>query len=443
MLKHAILLADTALFVALLNFLPFEQDVTTGLSLLTFIAILWLTEAIHISITALLVPVLAIALGVFNTSTALSNFANPIIFLFLGGFALASALHRQEIDKAIANWVLNIANGRLGVAVFLLFVVTAGLSMWISNTATVAMMLPLVLGMLSQLDKEHHASTWVFTLLGIAYCASIGGMATLIGSPPNAIAAAETGITFMQWMQKALPLTLLLLPVAVAVVYWTTKPDLAVRVHIDKKPIIWDKHKKTTLAIFATTVFCWVFSSPLNRWLGGLSDFDALIAVAAMLALAISRVVEWKDIEQTTDWGVLILFGGGLCLSAVLKETNTSLFLGQTIGELTGSAGSLIALMMIIGFVVFLTEFASNTASAALLIPVFTGLSPSLGIDPVVIATIIAISASCAFMLPVATPPNALVFGTGYVPQRTMMKTGLRLNLICIAVLTLYTWLFW
>lgn len=443
MIKHAILLADTALFVALLNFLPFEQDVTTGLSLLTFIAILWLTEAIHISITALLVPVLAIALGVFNTSTALSNFANPIIFLFLGGFALASALHRQEIDKAIANWVLNIANGRLGVAVFLLFAVTAGLSMWISNTATVAMMLPLVLGMLSQLDKEHHASTWVFTLLGIAYCASIGGIATLVGSPPNAIAAAETGITFMQWMQKALPLTLLLLPVAVAVVYWTTKPDLAIRVHIDKKPIIWDKHKKVTLAIFATTVFCWVFSSPLNRWLGDFSDFDALIAVAAMLALAISRVVEWKDIEQTTDWGVLILFGGGLCLSAVLKETNTSLFLGQTIGELTGSAGPLIALAMIIGFVVFLTEFASNTASAALLIPVFTGLSPSLGIDPVVIATIIAISASCAFMLPVATPPNAIVFGSGHVPQRTMMKTGLRLNLICIAVLTLYTWLFW
>src|SRR5690554_5717704 len=152
--KRSIFVANTLLFLVLLNFLPFETQVNQGLSILIFIAILWLTEAIHISITALLVPLLAVALNIFKTPEALSSFADPIIFLFLGGFALASALNKQELDKAIASYVLNIAKGRLKVAVFLLFTVTAGLSMWISNTATAAMMLPLVIGMLRQLDRQ-------------------------------------------------------------------------------------------------------------------------------------------------------------------------------------------------------------------------------------------------------------------------------------------------
>lgn len=441
--KRNILLLDIALFLSLLNFLPFDKNIVTGLSVLTFIAILWLTEAIHISITALLVPILAVALGIFSTSSALSHFANPIIFLFLGGFALASALNRQEIDKAIANWVLNIANGRLAVAIFLLFAVSAVLSMWISNTATAAMMLPLVLGMLSQLDKERHRSTWVFALLGVAYCTNIGGIATLVGSPPNAIAAAEVGISFAQWLQKALPLTLILLPVAVAILYIITKPNLSAKVQVEQTPIVWNKKRKVTLAIFAVTVLCWIFSAPLNAALGGFNDFDSLVAIAAIIALAVAQVVQWQDIEKTTDWGVLILFGGGLCLSAILKETNTSLFLAEYISSLIGNAKPLIAALVIVAFVVFLTEFASNTASAALLVPIFVGIASSLGVDPVVIATLIAVSASCAFMLPVATPPNAIMFGTGYIPQRSMIKAGLWLNLACIFILSVYSWLFW
>ena len=205
--KRSIFVANTLLFLVLLNFLPFETQVNQGLSILIFIAILWLTEAIHISITALLVPLLAVALNIFETPEALSSFADPIIFLFLGGFALASALSKQELDKAIASYVLNIAKGDFKVAVFLLFTVTAGLSMWISNTATAAMMLPLVIGMLRQLDRQQHQSTWIFTLLGVAYCANIGGIATLVGSPPNAIAAAVTGLTFIEWFKKALRIT--------------------------------------------------------------------------------------------------------------------------------------------------------------------------------------------------------------------------------------------
>lgn len=438
-----ILSADILLFVVLLYTLPFTPAVVTGLSILVFIAILWLTEAIHVSVTALLVPVLAVGFGIFKTPQALSNFADPIIFLFLGGFALASALHAQALDRAIANKVLNLARGRLAVAVLMMFAVSAGLSMWVSNTATAAMMLPLVLGMLSQLDREKHHRTYVFSLLGIAYCASIGGIATLVGSPPNAIAAAQSGLSFIGWMTLALPVTLVLLPVAVGVLYWVLKPDLNQRFSVQKSTMIWDNNKRITLAIFTITVLCWIFSAPLNAWLGGLAAFDSIIGISAIIALAVTGVVSWKDIEKTTDWSVLLLFGGGLCLSAILKATGTSEFLAHSIGDFLRSGGILIALLSIVTFVVFLTEFASNTASAALLVPVFAAIADSLGISPVILSALIAIAASCAFMLPVATPPNAIVFGTGYVQQSDMMRVGLWLNLACIIVLTLFAWLFW
>lgn len=441
--KSSIFIADFILFLVLLNFLPLESQLAKGLSILIFVAILWLSEAVHITVTALLVPMLAVFLGVFPTAEAFSHFANPIIFLFLGGFALASALSKQELDKAIATYVLILANGQLKIAILLLFVVAAFLSMWISNTATAAMMLPLVLGMLSQLDREVHGRTWVFTLLGVAYCSSIGGIATLVGSPPNAIAAAETGMTFAQWLQKALPLTLLLLPAAVIVLYWVIKPDLKHTIRIEKHTVAWNRQQKITLTIFAVTVFFWIFSTPINRMIGGISAFDSFVAIGALIALALSGVVKWQDIESTTDWGVLILFGGGLCLSAILKATGSSLFLGQSLGALIGAAGPWVAILMIASFVVFLTEFTSNTASAALLVPVFVAIAPSLGMDPVALATLIAVAASCAFMLPVATPPNAIVFGSGFVPQRIMMRCGLWLNLMCIIVLSLYAKLFW
>ncbi|MEJ6060977.1 SLC13 family permease, partial [Aliivibrio salmonicida] len=221
-----IILFDVILFALLYNFLPFERDVVLGLSILVFVAILWLTEALHVSITALLVPVLTVAFGIFDTGKALSNFSNPIIFLFLGGFALAAALHRQELDKAIADKVLVLAKGKMSTAVFMLFGVTAGLSMWISNTATTAMMLPLVLGVLNKVNSKTGHNTYVFVLLGIAYCASIGGIATIVGSPPNAIAAAEVGLSFTEWMAFGVPVTLVLLPITVGLLYFLLKPNL-------------------------------------------------------------------------------------------------------------------------------------------------------------------------------------------------------------------------
>ncbi|WP_330959535.1 SLC13 family permease [Photobacterium sp. 53610] len=438
-----ILLADIALFFVLLNTLPVDKNVATGLSILAFVAVLWLTEAVHVSITALLVPLLAIGFGVFNTSVALGNFANPIIFLFLGGFALAAALRSQELDKAIADKVLLMAKGKMSVAVFMLFGVTAGLSMWISNTATAAMMLPLVLGVLAKVDAKSQRNTYVFVLLGVAYCASIGGIATLVGSPPNAIAAAEAGLSFTDWMMFGLPVTIVMLPLAVTVLYFLLKPDLNHTFELDHKPVAWTNGKKITLAIFILTVCLWIFSKPINAMLGGLSSFDTLIALFAIALLGASRVVEWKQIEKTTDWGVLLLFGGGICLSNVLKQTGTSVFMANSLSGFLDQAGMLYSILVIAAFVIFLTEFASNTASAALLVPVFASVAEALGVSPVLLSVLIGVAASCAFMLPVATPPNAIVFGSGHIKQKEMMRAGVYLNIVSIAFLTAVAYFFW
>ncbi|EIU6820288.1 DASS family sodium-coupled anion symporter [Vibrio parahaemolyticus] len=438
-----ILNANILLFIILFNTLPFEPQVVTGISILVFVAILWLTEAIHVSITALLIPMLAVFLDVFNTQAALNNFSNSIIFLFLGGFALAAALHKQKLDQALADKVLLLARGRMSVAVFMLFGVSAGLSMWISNTATAAMMLPLVLGVMTKLDAKKNHNTFLFVLLGIAYSASIGGIATLVGSPPNAIAAAEVGLNFTEWMKLGLPISLILMPIAILVLYTMTKPDLSHKFELDHKPVEWTNGKMVTLAIFLLTVTLWIFSKPINTILGGFAKFDTLVAIGAILLLGASRAVEWKDIEKTTDWGVLILFGGGICLSNVLKATGTSVFLAHSLTGFLEQAGVLLTILSVVAFVVFLTEFASNTASAALLVPVFATIAEALGLSPVILSALIAVAASCAFMLPVATPPNAIVFGTGHIKQKEMMRIGFVLNIACIGALTLFAWLFW
>jgi sodium-dependent dicarboxylate transporter 2/3/5 len=439
----SIIIANTLLFAALQLWLPFEPAVVDGLSILIFIAILWLTEALDVSITALLVPVLAVGFGVLDTADALSHFADPIIFIFLGGFALASALHAQQIDTAIANKVLDLAQGRFNVAVFMLFAVSAGLSMWISNTATTAMMLPLVLGVLHQLNQEDQRPTYVFVLLGIAYCASIGGIATLVGSPPNAIAAAQNNLSFADWMRMAGPLSLILLPVMLLVLFSVLRPNLNHRFSTEHEPMEWTRPRIMALGIFAATVLCWIFSSPLNSLLGDLPKFDTVIAVGAIIALGLTRVVTWKQIEKTTDWSVLMLFGGGICLSAILKATGTSVFLADHIGNFLQGAPLILVILAIVTFVVFLTEFASNTASAALLVPVFAAIAESLGIPAVILSALIAVAASCAFMLPVATPPNAIVYGSGFVAQKDMMRAGFWINLSCIAVISGYAWLVW
>ena len=221
------------------------------------------------------------------------------------------------------------------------------------------------------------------------------------------------------------------------------KPDLTGTFELNHEPVKWDKGKVVTLAIFVLTAFLWIFSKPINEMLGGFAKFDVLVALMAIVLVNFARVVHWKDVEKTADWGVLILFGGGICLSNVIKATGTSVFLAHELTTLISQFGIFFIILAIASFVVFLTEFASNTASAALLIPVFASVAEALGMSPVILSVLIAVSASCAFMLPVATPPNAIVFGTGHIKQQEMMRVGIVLNIVCIAALTLAAMLLW
>ncbi|QDF66686.1 DASS family sodium-coupled anion symporter [Shewanella sp. SNU WT4] len=439
----AIVGVDIVLLFLLKEFLPYEPEVNTGLAILVFTAILWLTEAIHLSVTAILVPIVAVALGVFDVKTAMANFSNPIIYLFFGGFVMAAALNYQGIDKLIANKVLKASKGKLSSACLLMFAVTALLSMWISNTATAAMMLPLALGILKQLDYNQHKSTYLFLLLGIAYSANIGGIGTLVGSPPNAIAAAQVGLSFADWLKFGLITVALMLPSMLIALYFFLKPDLAFVCKINTEEQELSFSGKVTLGIFLLTVLAWVFSVPLASALGGISQFDTVVALSAVALLAGLGLVSWKKIEQTTDWGVLILFGGGLTLSAILKTTGTSVFLAHWVTDVFGSTHMALFTLVVIAFVIMLTEFASNTASAALLVPIFAAIAEPLGVSPIMLAVLIGIAASCAFMLPVATPPNAIVYGSGHVRQSEMVKAGMIINLISIVVLYIVAHTFW
>lgn len=436
-MKSGILIADLLLLFAMLSWLPFDPNVNKGLAILVFIAILWLTEAVHITITALAIPVLATLLGVADMAKSLTSFANPVLFLFFGGFALAAALSKQQLDAQLAAKVMQLAKGHLGWATVVLFSVTAALSMWISNTATAAMMMPLALGMLKGLDVHKERRTLVFVLLGVAYSASIGGIGTLVGSPPNAIAAAQMGIGFTDWLKFGIPVVVIFLPVGIGLLYLVTRPTLSHQVRSQKVSIVWNGERKTTLIIFLTTVALWIGSQPLSKALGGIAQLDTLIAMGAILAIAVSRVASWEDINKNTDWGVLMLFGGGLTLSVVLKDTEANAFLAQHLSSALATLPLFLVLLCLAAFVIFLTELVSNTATAALLVPLFAGVAEAMGVSPVVVSVLIAIGASCAFMLPVATPPNAIVFASGHIRQREMMRAGLALNLIFTLIITL------
>ncbi|AHG86027.1 DASS family sodium-coupled anion symporter [Bibersteinia trehalosi] len=444
-----ILVADIILFFVLLNTLPFAPEANKGLALLAFVAVLWLTEAIHVTITALIIPLLAVCLGLVSSKDALASFADPTIFLFFGGFALATALHVQKLDRMIANAIMRLAMGKLSLAVLYLMAVTAILSMWISNTATAAMMLPLAMGILSKMDQEKEHNTYVFVLLGIAYSASIGGMGTLVGSPPNAIVASNLHLTFSDWLGYGLPVMLILLPIVFGTIYIVFKPNLNSRFSFEFEQIEFNTQRIITLAIFLFIAVCWVFSSKINPILSAvfgvksIGAFDSIVAILAAVLLCIARVVDWEQIQRNTEWGVLFLFGGGLTLSAVLGKTGASKVMADGLVAVIEGGHYYIIGLLVAAFIVFLTEFTSNTASAALLVPIFISIAEALGMPPIGLALIIGLGASCAFMLPVATPPNAIVFGTGQVKQSEMIKAGIWLNLICILVIATYGYLFW
>lgn len=426
------------------HILPYETNANKGLALLIFVAILWFTEAVHITVTALMVPIAAVVLGFpeMDIKKAMAGFADPIIYIFFGGFALATALHMQRLDRKIAVGLLRLSRGNMKGALLMLFAVTAFLSMWISNTATTAMMLPLAMGMMDHIDKEKDRKTYVFVLLGIAYCASIGGLGALVGSPPNAIAAKALNLDFAGWMKIGLPMMLLMLPLMLVSLWVVLKPNLNERVEVKAEDIPWTLHRVIALLIFIATACAWIFSSKIKAAFG-ISNPDTVIALIAAVAVVVFGVAQWKEIARNTDWGVLMLFGGGISLSALLQSSGASLALGEQIASTFNAAHPLMVIFAVATFIIFLTEFTSNTASAALLVPIFATIAAQMGLPQEVLVLVIGIGASCAFMLPVATPPNAIVFGTGLILQKEMMRVGLLLNVLCIVLVGAWAYLFW
>ena len=423
--------------------LPYGHYPNAGLTILLFVAILWFTEAVHITVTALTVPLLAIFFKIpdMGTKEAFAGFSDPIIYVFFGGFALAAAMHVQRLDRKIAMLVISLSRGNMLAAVMMVFAVTTGLSMWISNTATAAMMLPLAMGLMGHVDKEKDRKTYVFVLLGIAYCASIGGLGTLVGSPPNAIAAKALNLDFAGWMKFGLPMMLVLLPLMLVSLFVILKPDFSQRVEVADEEIPWTLHRVIAMLIFAAAAVAWIFGSQLKKEFG-IDSPDAFVALSAAVAVVIFGVVRWREVARNTDWGVLLLFGGGIALSKLLQKSGASAALGHEMASAFVLAHPFVVILAVSTFIIFLTEFTSNTASAALLVPVFASVAEKMGMPKEVMVLIIGIGASCAFMLPVATPPNAIVFGTGLVTQKDMLKAGMLLNILCIAAVSLWAYFF-
>ena len=312
--------------------------------------------------------------------------------------------------------------------------------MWISNTATTALLFPVALGLLSDLRTRAGAQTAAkaapFVLLGLAYSANIGGIGTIIGTGPNAIAAERLGIGFAEWLKFGIPCVAILFPSLIAILFLVLRPGKTPDLTRNTEPFIFTPRRILTLTIFLLTVACWLCSKPLSGAFNVTKGFDSIIAVSSVVLMASFGLVRWKDVDRTTDWGVIILFGGGLTLGKVLTLTGASSFLASHLNQLTVGWPFILVVGAVVLFVIFLTELTSNTATTALFVPVFYQVALEIGVSPPQLVLPLTIAASCAFMLPIATPPNAIVYGSGQILQRTMMRTGLVLNLSFAAILT-------
>jgi len=429
-----------------------------------WMAIWWATEAIPVPATALLPLVLFDPLGVATIREAAAPYANPTIFLFMGGFMMALALERWNLHRRIALAVVDHAgtDGRRLIGGFML--VCAVLSMWMTNTSTTMMLLPIVLSVATvirhnvpDLSEEESRNFEIAILLGLAYAASIGGLATLIGTPPNALLmgfmAENYGIeiSFARWMLVGIPVSFVMLPLAWFILTRFLFPvDIpateAVRKHLhrmrDELGSMSSAEKRVAI-IFILLVLSWMFRKPVTEAFGLSGVSDAGIVLAAALLLFIlpsgdreqSRLMVWEDIVRL-PWGVLILFGGGLSLAAAVSDSGLALWLGQQLAPL--NAWGIAALVLAsVTLVIFLTELTSNLATTATLLPVMGAIAVQAGLPPIILTVPITIAASCAFMLPVATPPNAIVFSTGAISIPQMARAGIVLNLIGIVIVTL------
>ena len=445
-----ILAADLVLFFLLVRGLPFAPVENRGLALLACVAVLWLTEASSITVTSLMIPLFTIGLGVLDTRSAFQSFAEPAIFLFLGGFAMAAVLHIQKLDLWMAGHAIRLGRGSLKLTVCCLFAITAFISLFANNTAVAAMMLPLAQGMLGQADVKTHRKLHAFVLLGVAFSASIGGIGTLVGSTPNALLAILTDLRFADWLTFGMPVVLLLMPAMVLSLWVVLRPDFNVPFRVDIEPVPLTGRRVFTLIVFVLAALLLVLGRqvavPLQQLLG-LSDpirnLDAVLAVLAVVVLCVGGAASWKQIQQHTEWGVLLLFGGALVLAIVVEQTGAGKILADILVQAMGQQHLVSTLLLLAAGVLLLTEFTSNTATAALLMPIFIPVAHALQLPGVALAAIIACGASCAFLLPIATPPNAIAYASGRIRLREMFRAGLLLNIAATFIIGLLAYFWW
>ena len=419
----------------------------------------WVTEAVPIPATALLPLLLFPLLGILPIGDAASPYANPVIYLFMGGFLIAAALEQCGLHRRMALVIIRAGGTRPARLIGAFMVATAFLSMWVSNTATVAMMLPLALSIIGVVragtpDGARDPHFAVAMLLGLAYASSIGGIGTLIGTPPNALLAgfmSETyGVTigFRQWMLLGVPLVVVSLPIAwlalTKLVYPVSGEEIAggravVRAQMRELGAA-SREERTVGVITAMTAAAWVFRPQLAALAPGISDTGIAIGGALLLFLVpASRggrpALDWAAAERL-PWGVLVLFGGGLSLAAAIQDTGLAGWIGASL-SFVGGWPLLPVIFVVTTVVIFLTELTSNTATAAAFLPVVGALATAIFVDPMLLAVPAAVAASCAFMMPVATPPNAIVYGSGEIAIGQMLRAGLIMNIVMIVVVTL------
>lgn len=436
------LLASLILFIGILLFPVYDvAKVNAALAILIFVASLWITEAIPLALTALLVPVLAMVLKIATPNAAFSEFANPILYLFLGGFVLAGALSAHSLDRLLAHKLMVLAKGNFYKSAILLMLSTSLIACWVSNTSTAAMMIPLALGMLAIADTKNSTAEAKFLLLGIAYSANIGGIITMIASPPNAIGATLLDLSFSEWLLYGLPLFLITFPIMVLILTLYFKPNRQILIPTVTVPDKTSPKRNILLVIFTLTVLLWVSEGILSPLLGIPSAFSSLVAIVAIVLLFTFKVMTWEQILGAIRWDILLLFGGGLTLGFLVDSTGLGTILISGVMGLSTQVPLFVFLWLIVLGCIVMTEFMSNTASAALILPLLYSLAQEAHINPLILVLPATIAASFGFMMPVGTPPNAMVFSTGFIPQKDMLKAGFGLNIIFSLVLTLFFYL--